>query len=414
MVVAMALFAAVTTPLAGVLTASISSHRGAQERTFAEQAAAQQLEAVRALPYDSVGLVNGNPPGAVVASRTVVSGAMRATLTTTVAFVSDPTRTGYVTGADYKRVVVTVRRARDGKRLTQASTYVAPTSRGAYGGLNGTIIRAQVFDYALNTPIVGAAVGVSGGPSPARNDVTDASGTVTFAGLIANPTSGAQAYYDISAGATGYTVLADDLPPAAAAHTQLAPGQTFNTAIRVYRPATLTVRLSDSTGAAYTGAATVTVGSSRASQSFAAGGGQVTVSSLGGEPLVPGLSYTVSAFSSTGRWAPAVARAVPDAYPTVLTSTIALTLGATAPTTGALTLRVQTPGGTVISGARVALSGGPSSTYLTAVSDASGNARFTVPRGSGYSASATRADRTGSGTWTGTVNATSSGTVSVS
>jgi Tfp pilus assembly protein PilV len=402
MVVAMGIFATVTTPLAGVMTASMKSHLGSQERTLAEQAAAAQIESVRALPYDAVGVVNGNPPGSVVATRALAAPGIDATVATQISFVSDPTRTGYVTGADYKKVVVTVTNAR-GKRLTQAATYVGPPGRAPFGGVNGTIIRVQLLDVALNTAIAGASIALGTGPSAPRNDATDAAGTVVFAGLQSNPTTGAQAYYDVNATATGYTVLRDDLPPSSAAHVQLAPGQTFNTAIRVYRAATIRVALTDATGAAYTGAATVTVGSSRAAQSFAVSGGQLTVTSIGGEALVPGLNYTVAAYSADGRWAPSSARAVPDAYPNVLTSSFALALGAAAPATSVLTAKVQTATGAAAAGARVDLTGGPSQAYLSAITDATGTATFTIPSGSAYTLAATGANRSGVASWSGSV-----------
>jgi prepilin-type N-terminal cleavage/methylation domain-containing protein len=413
MVVAMVLFGIVTTPLAGVMTASVKAHRGSQERTLAEQAASEQIEAIRALPYTSVGIVNGNPPGSIVASKPITAPGISATVATRVSFVDDPTRTGFVTGADYKRVVVTVTNA-GGKRLTQAETYVSPSSRGAYGGINGSLVRVQVVDFALNTAVANAPVALATGPSAPRNDLTDASGTVVFAGLTANPVSGANSFYDVTTAPAGYVTLADDVPPSGVAHVQLAPGQTFNTALRIYKPATISIRLNDSTGALFAGTATVTVASARGAQSFAVSGGQLTVTTVAGEPVVPSLSYGISAYSSTGRWAPTVTRVVPDAYPTVLTSSFTLALAATAPATKTLTVKTVKPGGSALSGARVDVTGGPSLATLTATTNGSGNATFTVPSGSGYTVTATGPNRVGSGTWSGSVTTNTTQTVTVS
>jgi hypothetical protein len=410
MVVAMGIFATVTTPLAGVMTASMKSHVASQERTLAEQAAAAQIESIRAQPYESVGVVNGNPPGTVAATQPLTAAGIDATVATQVSFVSDPTRTGYVTGADYKKVVVTVTNSRS-KRLTQATTYVGPRGRAAFGGVNGTIIRVQVVDAALNVAVPGAAVALATGPSAPRGDITDSAGTVSFPGLLSNPTTGNQAYYDINTTASGYTVLKDDLPPSSAAHVQLAPGQTFNTAIRVYRAATISISLTDATGALYTAPATVTVGSSRAAQSFTVSGGQLTVTSIGGEPVVPNLTYTVSAYTSAGRWAAAATRAVPDAYPTTLTSSFALALGSTTPATSVLTLKVQNAAGVAVGGARVDVSGGPNQAYLSATTDATGTAIFSIPSGSGYSAAATGPNRSGVASWSGAVPGATTATV---
>jgi type II secretory pathway pseudopilin PulG len=416
MVVGMLLLGIVTTPLAGVMTASVKSHRGSQERTLAEQAASEQIEAIRALPYTSVGLVDGNPPGTIVASKPLTAAGISATVATKVSFVDDPTPTGFVTGADYKRVVVTVTNA-SGKRLTQAETFVSPSSRGAYGGINGSLVRVQVVDFALNTAVANAPVALRTGPSAPRNDLTDASGTVVFAGLTANPVSGANSYYDVTTAPTGYVTLADDAPPSGVAHVQLAPGQTFNTALRIYKPATITVQLKTSTGAAYTGAATVTVASPRGAQTFTTANGQLPpITDVAGEKVVPSLSYSISAYTPSpgSLWAPTVAKVVPDAYPTVLTSSFALQFAATAPATKTLTVKTVKPGGSALVGARVDVTGGPQQATLTATTNGSGNATFTVPSGSGYTVSATGPGRVGSGTWSGSVTTNTTQTVTVS
>jgi prepilin-type N-terminal cleavage/methylation domain-containing protein len=410
LVVSMVLFAIVATPLAGILTASVQAHHRAQERTVAEQTAAQQIEAIRALPYASVGVVNGNPPGALAASKAIRRRGLNGTMTTKVSFVGDPTRTGFVTGADYKRVVVTVADD-DGTALTRASTYVAPTSRGAYGGLASALVRVQVVDYALNTPVANAAVALSTGPSAPRSDLTDAGGVVVFAGLTANPVGGPTSAYDVTALPAGYATLADDVPPSTAAHVSLAPSQSFSTALRVYKPATIAVTLLDAGGVPYAGAATVTVASSRGAQSFAVAGGQLTVAAVAGEPVVPKLTYSVSAYTATGRWAPTVAKVVPDDYPTVLTSSFALGLAAAAPATSVLTVKVQNANGTPAAGARVDVSGGPSQITLTATASPSGVTTFTVPSGTGYTARATGATRAGTATWSGSVTAATTQTV---
>ncbi len=124
----------------------------------------------------------------------------------------DAPATAYRTRADYKRVVVTVVRNADSKQLTQDVTYVAPPGGGAYAGQNEGIVIAQVIDAALNTPVPGATVTLSAGPTPSRTRPhrrrrlrrrsprccrrRSRSTTTTWA----SP-------------APGYTTLRDDLPP---------------------------------------------------------------------------------------------------------------------------------------------------------------------------------------------------------
>ena len=58
---------------------------------------------------------------------------------------------------------------------------------------------------------------------------------------------------------TGYVTLADTVSPAAPAHVQLSPGQTWATALYVYKPATIFVQLRNFAGTTFTGSTTVTV-----------------------------------------------------------------------------------------------------------------------------------------------------------
>jgi hypothetical protein len=51
---------------------------------------------------------------------------------------------------------------------------------------------------------------------------------------------------------------------------------------------------------------------------------------------------------------------------------------------------------------------------LTATSNGSGNATFTIPSGSSYTVTATGPDRVATGTWSGSVTANTSKTVTVS
>jgi hypothetical protein len=278
MLIATVLFLAISTTLATVLTSSVSSHRLSREKTVAEQIAADQIESIRRLPYDSLGVVGGNPPGTIPATETVTVRGLTATVTTQVSYVNDPTPTSYATAANYKRVTVTVVRARDSQQLARQVTYVAPPTRAAYGVINQAIINVQIVDLGNNTPVPGVTVSLGTGPSAPRSDTTDEAGSVTFAALTPNPTSGPGDYYDLAVSApSGYELLGDDVSPGSAAHVQLAPGQTFDTALRVYRPATIGVILHDADGTTFAGAATVTVSSSRGSESFGNNGSQHSV-----------------------------------------------------------------------------------------------------------------------------------------
>jgi hypothetical protein len=397
----MTVFLVISSPLMAVVMASAATQRVARERTLAQQQAMAQIEQIRALPYDSVGTTNGNPPGLVSPTRSFVAGGLVANVTTQVSYVADRVPTAYDTGADYKKVVVSVVRNRDSRVLTREVTYVAPPGSAQYSGMTNAIVRATVIDLALATPLVNAQVTLGTGPSATRNDLTDASGMAVFPALTPNPTTGTQAYYDLSVTAAGYTTLRDDLSPSTAAHAQIAPGQTFSTSIRVYKPATINVALNGPTGAPYTGPATITIGSPRAVQTFSITGGSLTVTQLGGEPVVPSLRYTVSASTSTGNFSAPVSATVPNAYPTDLTSSFPLALGSTAYTTRSVTWHIVNASGAAVPNARVEVTGGPFPVYLGGTTDSVGNVTVAIPLGSGYTVSASAPGVTG--TWTGSI-----------
>lgn len=412
---AMAMFAVVSAPLVGVLLASVAQQKESHQRTLAAQTAQTAIESVRSLPYDSVGLLNGNPSGTISPAQTATSLGIQgldATVTMKVSYMDDAPATSYRTRADYKKVVVTVLRNSDQRPIAQDVTYVAPPGAGAYAGQSQGIILAQAIDLVTNTPLVGATMTVSGGPSPTRNDTTDAAGSATFPALV--PTTPAQNHYDITASATGYVTLRDDLPPSTSARTAIVAGQTFNTVIRMYKPATIYVVAKNADASLYTGTATATVSSPRGTQTFTFTGGQLTVQSVAGEQVVPNLQYTVRILASNGMYTTPTTALVPTSYPTDLTKTFSLTLGGTAGAMPALTVKVVNSLGVVQPNAAVTVSGGPGSNILlTGTTDSNGLATFNVPSNSapGYTASATAGSLTGSAAGAVTANTTRTVTV---
>ena len=410
----MTLFAIVSVALSGILTSSVSAHGVARSRTLAEQVVNDQIEWIRQQDYyNNVGLVNGNPPGSINptglknVSGTIQLTGLNAIMTTQISLVNDPTPGSFATSANYKKVTVTLVRASDSKLLARQVTYVAPPGQAPFAGINLAIVDATVIDMGgATSPLPGVGIQLASGPSSPRNDVTDAAGNSLFPALTANPTSGALAYYNlILAPPSGYTVLKDDdvalTPASPAARVQLAPGQTWTTSLRVYQGCTINVQLIDqSTGLAYTGNATVTVSSSRGSQSFAYSGGLAGITQIAGEKVVPGLTYTVMV--AGGFYATQVAQTVPQAYPIDLTKTFTLNGYPTGTVTSTVTW-----GGAAVSGATVQLTGGPASITQSATTNASGVATFTdIPAGSGYTATATKTGQSASAVATVVAGAT--------
>ena len=415
LVMASALFIVVSAPLTGVLLASITQQKLARERTLAGQTAQSAIEAIRALPYESVGVQNGNPSGTVAAtvaaSQLGVVG-LDATVKTKISYIDDAPSTSYQTKADYKKVTVTVLRNADSKQLTQEVTYVAPPGGGAVAGQSQGIVQAQIIDMVLNTPLPGVTVTLSNGPSPTRNDVTDATGTVVFPALL--PTNANNPYYDILASSSGYTTLKNDLPPSTASHTSIVGGQTFTTILRVYKAATIYVVPKNPDGSTYTGSATATISSSRGAQSYTFSGGQLVVQTIAGEPVVPNLQYTARVLAANGQYSTPATQLVPNSYPTDLTKTFPLSLTGTPVAMPALTVKVVNSAGQKVVGATVTVNGGPGSNIsLVGTTDSTGAVVFGVPSSSSPQYSATATSGTLTGTWNGGVTSNTTATVTV-
>ena len=416
-VAALAIFALVGAALAGLLTSSISANSFARQKSLGEQIANDQMEWIRSHSYDDIG--DGNPPGMIATTglkcenptnalcdaNPVSLRGLAANVSTAIAYVDDPAPTSYSPYANYKQLTVTVRRASDSKILTQIVSYQAPPSRAPFGGLNNGIIVPTVEDQFEADPLLRRIPNVtvtltSSSPLVNRPDDTDSNGTITFAALTPNPTS--TNYYELRvAPPSGYVVLKshdiDKTPTSTYARHSLAPGENWPTILRVYRPSTIFLNLTDSqSGTLYTGSTTVQLAAQSFpgyTQSYAcpgslAGvysctGGQLTVWKIASEPLVKD-TYTVSA-SGPFVVSPTTIN-VPNAYPSDLTFT--------QPLPGVLigTMSVTvTANGSPLSGATVTVTGGPQSVNLTATTGGSGVVSFPgLAAGSGYVVTATK------------------------
>jgi len=385
-VVALVLLEIVGASLAGVLTSATAVTKVARHRTLAQQAALNQIESIRAMDYNDVGLVAGNPAGCLgvttptsscpstsypPATTTITAGGANATLSTQVSYVNDPGPLSYTSYANYKKVVVTITRNSDSTQLAREVTYVAPPVKASE---SNAVITARVVDYGNSTQVADVPVALATGPSAPRNDVTDASGSLIFAGLTPNPTSGGTAYYDLSVTPpTGYVTLYDTVSPAAPAHVQLSPGQTWPTALYIYKPATIYVDLRNYDGSAFTGSSTTatvsyTRNSTNYSKAFTYPGSTLSVTSMteGTKTVqtIPGLSYKVAVlgggfyYKDSATSTNALTSNVPDAYPTTLTHTFTFT-NAELATVNVTVQRTQSGVTKTCRNATVTITGGP-------------------------------------------------------
>jgi type II secretory pathway pseudopilin PulG len=374
--VAITVLAVLAAAFGQTLYAALGASQRAKVVRVAEEVASAAIEQARHLAYDQLGIVGGNPPGTLPGTELVASVGGTLTVSRSVGYVNDPLPGGFQTGANYKRVTVRVR-TDDGTQLVHLETVVAPPTQPS---LNKSVVRVRIVDDALNEPVAGAVVQLLGGPSSPRADISDAAGEVIFAALDPNPVSGVLDHYELAVTAAGYTVLEADLPPAPAARMQLSPGQLFATAIRVFKPVQLDVNVLDPLGLPFAGTAQVSVSSARGGESVSVTGGHAVVTGLAGEPLVPALDYTVGAQAAPDLFAASFTGLVPDDYPTVLTSTVTLTLASWP--TAQLRVQVRDDGTSApLAGYEVVASGGPANTSAVGITDATGIVQLDVPLG---------------------------------
>jgi hypothetical protein len=396
--VASAIFLVVATAVVDVLSSSTHSTALTKQKTLAEQGVSNQVEKIRSMDYSAVGTTSGNPSGSIQPSVTFTglngeSLGVPATLTTKITYQSANVPGSAGTNADQKKVVVKVVRTSDSTVLAEATTVLAPTQRPSQ---TSATIQATVVDYGSSKVVPNVQVNLSTGPSAPRSDTTDSAGTVSFSGLTPNPTSGSQAYYDLSVvPPTGYVALSDTTSPNAAAHVQLSPTQWWSTSLDVYQPVTITVQLQNADLTPYTGTATVQVTSSRGTGTFAYTGSPLTITTLSppsGELLVPNLSYalqvTASGYQTVNDSGTVPANGALD-YPTVLSRTFTETMNAVVIPPATLDVNVKAKkssgsGNVNCPNASVTVTGGPDSVNVTQTADSSGVASFSLTPGSGY------------------------------
>jgi hypothetical protein len=393
MVFAALLLAILIDPIATVLVSSARAKAQSRARTSADQVVAGKVESVRALPYDQIGLVNGNPSGVLQSPDPTVTTIPGSTVSLTykVTFVNDAA-SSVVTYADYKKIVVTLTRTNDGRVLSQKTTYVSAAAAAPDNGQDYVGVKRTIVDMdAAKTPLSGVGVSLTTGPSAPRSDTSDSTGTVLFPALNAT-TSGS--VYDMTASLSGYNTFPLDLGTYAPGHVTLKPGDGIDgpKQIRLYRSGvSLIVNLvNQGSGTPFTSSSTVYIGSPSCGVALtgitSGTTGAVTTCVLGNTytsmtniPLPPQM-FTVSAQSGSKLSAP-VSIDLASTYPANVTTPQVVTV--TMPTTGAggTTAAVNftvKKAGVAIQNAHVELKNTAPNVYLFGVTNASGKVTFTT------------------------------------
>ena len=201
MTVALAVFALLSVLFASQLVSNFRVYGKAKERTSAEEIATKVIERSRQLSYSDLGIVGGAPPGLIPATQSQVVNGFAYTVTSSVVLVDDPVPGGLSTSANYKRLRVVVTSS-TGAVLSDLVTVVSSPEKATAGS---SLMRVMVADFAINRPIVGATVTVSGGPSATQAALTNTSGRVEFANL--SPTNAVKHHYSLAAAANRVRVV---------------------------------------------------------------------------------------------------------------------------------------------------------------------------------------------------------------
>ncbi len=163
-------------------------------------------------------------------------------------------------------------------------------------------------------------------------------------------------------------------------------------------PTSLTVNLQNSSGAPYTGGATISLDSSRcgvqpAAMNIPSGQSSITFTTCNyatGKtvPLPPNVlgqtplddKYYVTAWSNSGDlWSSGTAVSVPSSYPTTLTQSVTVKFGSTVLPRRRRSTVTVTKGGSNDTNARVEVTGGPAGVNLYGDDGRRGTASFTIP-----------------------------------
>ncbi len=290
--VAIAVLAVVAGGLAQGLALTSTTLSKSKVDTIAGNLAGEVIEEAQHLAYDQVGTPGGNPPGVLAPTEVRSVDDIDFDVRTTVEYIDDPAQGQPQTFVNYKRVSVTVTSRSVDATPTSQSTLIAPPAIGAIAG-KSTII-ANVVDALTGDPIVGATVTADQSTSPTVTDTTDAEGRVIFAGLEPSAVSpGNPRYkYRLTVSKAGYERASGSEPSEAQQH--LAPSQTWETTLRIFRPASIQVDLRDSTSAApVTEFSSVTVSTpspNSVSETLSTESGGVLFQTIGGAPIEPSAS----------------------------------------------------------------------------------------------------------------------------
>jgi prepilin-type N-terminal cleavage/methylation domain-containing protein len=215
----------------------------------AENLAQGELESIRALDYEDIGIPGRTPSGVLTASREVTVEGRTYSIETMVSYAGSVTGLNVIPqggdgvqgtwdpGVDYKVVTITV--IGTGREMDPVvmETIVSPPRVGAHEGIANARITVVPYEPFAPSRLTLPTVKITAAPAPSISSPLPASTQVFPAIPVAT-------YTVTLATANGWVIHPDDV----LAHADLvtvSAGSTTDTSIRLYRPASLTVTVRD-------------------------------------------------------------------------------------------------------------------------------------------------------------------------
>jgi type II secretory pathway pseudopilin PulG len=240
-------------PLYFSITKYVVSNR---ERAESNTVAARDMERIRSVAYEKVGLVSGNPSGIFVAEKdeTRADGKIFH-ISTRISWVDDPMDGTAAAGTDpmpndYKIAKVTVTNQGSTTVLAEITSNIARASEEP--PVSGGNIIVKVFLADGVTPLSDVQVNITTGPSSPEQGWTLSDGTALFAELTPSVTAGD---YTIAISKDGYIVRPDQY----LLTTTVIFGQTRTVSFIMDQPGHLTVRLQNPDGSLISKVSHITV-----------------------------------------------------------------------------------------------------------------------------------------------------------
>jgi prepilin-type N-terminal cleavage/methylation domain-containing protein len=353
--------------------------------SVAESLAQSEIESIRGLSYQDVGVSGFTPSGVLSSSKTMVVDGRSYTVATDVTYQGsitglhvipqggDGVQGSWDAGVDYKAVTVTVSGAGLGSDPVVVNTIVAPPNIGAHEGIaNARVTVAAYEPFAAGTFVL-PEMQVQASPAAAIRSRSHDSAQV-FPGIPPGN------YVAGMAVADGWVLHPADVT-AGRANLNVVVGQITETALRVYKPARLLVTVTDlNTGLA--------LGTARVSLTNVPSG--TTTNYTQGQYTITGLipdAYNITVAATGYESYSATSVNIPAGYPSPDHSlAVALRPIINPPVTVTFTVKDNT--GRAVNGATMTVTGTSQGT-LTAVTDSAGVARIDIVGGATVTATAT-------------------------